>query len=550
MARPDRRKDASAARIHSKVSITSYQMSATKAISEGRPLVSASWRDATVGAMPMLAVLAVTKLMIQFAGVNHYGFFRDELYYMACGEHLAWGYIDQPPFIAFVAWLVRHLFGNSLLAIRLFPVLAGAAVVWLTGTLARELGGGKLAQFLAAAAILLAPANLAFDSFFSMNAFEPLFWLLCAWIVVRIVKGASPKLWLAFGAVAGMGLENKHSMLVFGFALAAGLLLSGESRLFRSKWIWIAALIALVLFLPNLIWESRHGWPQIEVVRNAQQFKNADISPPRFVFEQILFLHPLEFPLWLGGLIWYFASREAKRFRFLGWTYLIILGIFIALRGKTYYPLPIYPVLMAAGGVAFERFVAAPSRRWLAFAFPTLVIVGGLATAPFGVPLLPVTAFLRYSSGMPAFRVKTERDATVALPQLYADMFGWDDMANIISGVYHNIPANERAGCAILAGNYGEAGAIDYYGPKLGLPKSISGHNSYFDWGPRQYSGDCVIIFGEGATEFVKLFGQVERVATISNPHAMAVEQNVPVFLCHRPLAPLAALWPRFKMIL
>ena len=498
----------------------------------------------------MLAGLAVTKLMIQFAGSNHYGFFRDELYYMACGEHLAWGYIDQPPFIAFVAWLVRHLLGNSLLAIRLFPVLAGAAVVGLTGVLAGELGGGKLAQFLAAAAILLAPANLAFDSFFSMNAFEPLFWLLCAWIVVRIIMGASPKLWLAFGVVAGIGLENKHSMLVFGFALAAGLLISGEGRLFRSKWIWIAALIAFVLFLPNLIWEARHGWPQVEVVRNAQQFKNADISLPRFVFEQILFLHPLELPLWLGGLIWYFASGEGKRFCFLGWTYLIIFGVFIALHGKTYYPLPIYPVLMAAGGVAFERFVATPSRRRLAIAFPTLVILGGLATAPFGVPLLPVTAFLRYSSAMPAFRVKTERDATVALAQLYADMFGWDDMANVISGVYHNIPANERAGCAILAGNYGEAGAIDYYGPKLGLPKAISGHNSYFDWGPRQYTGDCLIIFGERATEFVKLFGQVERVATISNPHAMAVEQNVPVFLCHRPLAPLAELWPRFKMII
>ncbi len=197
---------------------------------------------------------------------------------MACGEHLAWGYVDQPPLIAFVAWIVRHLFGNSLVAMRLFPVLAGAAVVWLTGVLARDLGGGRLAQFLAATAILFAPANLAFDSFFSMNAFEPLFWLLCARIVVRIVKGASPKLWLAFGVVAGIGLENKHSMLVFGFALAVGLLLSGEARLFGSKWIWIAALIAFLLFSPNLIWEARHGWPQIEVVRNAQRFKNVDVS--------------------------------------------------------------------------------------------------------------------------------------------------------------------------------------------------------------------------------------------------------------------------------
>jgi hypothetical protein len=173
-----------------------------------------------------------------------------------------------------------------------------------------------------------------------------------------------------------------------------------------------------------------------------------------------------------------------------------------------------------------------------------------LAMAPFGVPLLPVDYFLRYSRGLPAFHVKTERDATVALPQLYADMFGWDDMAGVVAGVYRSLPPSERAGCAVLAGNYGEAGAIDHYGPKLGLPKAISGHNSYFDWGPRQYSGNCVILFGERAAEFAALFGEVERVASISNPYAMAVEQNVPVFLCHKPVAPLSVLWPRFKMII
>jgi len=173
-------------------------------------------RELAVGSTLLLGGLAATKLLIQFAGINHYGFFRDELYYMACGEHLAWGYVDQPPLIAFVAWLARHLFGMSIVSMRFFPILAGAAVVWLTGILARELGGGRLAQFLAAVAILLAPAYLAFDSFLSMNAFEPLFWLLCAWIAVRIVKGSSPRLWLVFGLVAGIALENKHSMLVFG----------------------------------------------------------------------------------------------------------------------------------------------------------------------------------------------------------------------------------------------------------------------------------------------------------------------------------------------
>src|SRR5579863_5473986 len=284
-------------------------------------------RDAALRSRVMLLALACCKLLIQLAGINHYGFFRDELYYIACGQHLAWGYVDQPPLIAFVAWLARHVFGTSLFASRLLPVLAGAAVVYATGCVAAELGGGLFAQFLAATAILFAPAYIAFDSFLSMNAFEPLFWLLCAWIAIRIVKGASPRLWLLFGALAGLGLENKHSMLVFGFALVGGLLLSDQAQLFRSKWIWIGAALALAIFLPNLIWESRNGWPQIEVVRNAQQFKNQAITPLQFVFEQILFMQPLALPVWLAGLVWLFASREGKRFRFLGWSYLFVLAI-------------------------------------------------------------------------------------------------------------------------------------------------------------------------------------------------------------------------------
>jgi hypothetical protein len=470
---------------------------------------------------------------------------------MACGEHLAWGYVDQPPLVAFVAWLARHSLGHSIVSIRLLPVLSGVAVVFFTGLFARELGGGRFAQFLAATAVLFAPAFLAFHSFLSMNAFEPLFWLFCVWIAVRIVVGASPRLWLALGVVAGIGLENKHTILVFGFALVAGLLLSGKYRLFRSKWIWIGGLVALAVFLPNLIWEAQNGWPQIEVVRHAQLFKNVHVGPLRFLGDQVLFLHPLALPIWAGGLVWLFSAQEGKRYRFLGWTYVITVAIFVIFDGKSYYPLPAYPFLLAAGGVAFEGFVEARERRWLRMAFPALLAIGGLVTVPFGVPLLPVETFLRYSQGIPLEHMaKTERDPTVALPQLYADMFGWENMSAAIGRVYHSVPESEQADCAILAGNYGEAGAIDYYGRQLGLPRAISGHNSYFYWGPRNYTGGCVILFGERADEFKNFFGDVRRVATISDPHAMLIEQDVSVYLCRKPHAPLSALWPRFRLII
>jgi Dolichyl-phosphate-mannose-protein mannosyltransferase len=508
-------------------------------------------REVALRSRVMLFALACCKLLIQLAGINHYGFFRDELYYIACGQHLAWGYVDQPPLIAFVAWCARHALGTTLFATRLFPVLAGAAVVYATGRIAGELGGGLFAQFLAASAILFAPAYIAFDSFLSMNAFEPLFWLLCAWIAIRIVKGASLRLWLLFGAVAGLGLENKHSMLVFGFALVAGLLLSGQAQLFRSKWIWLGAAVAVAIFLPNLIWEAQNGWPQIAVVRNAQQFKNQAITPLQFLFEQVLFLQPLALPVWLAGLVWFFASPEGKRFRFLGWSYLLVLAIFIVLGGKSYYALPIYPVLMAAGGVALEAFFAAPARRWMLVAFPALLVIAGLLTLPFGAPILPVDAFLRYSSLLPyASSVKTERDATAALPQLYADMFGWENMATQIAHVYRALPQSEQAGCAILAGNYGEAGAIDHFGPGLGLPAAISGHNSYYFWGPRAYSGSCVILFGERADELKDLFEDAQLIGTISDPHAAVAERNVHVYVCRKPHAPLTELWPHFKLII
>ncbi len=517
-----------------------------------RPQEHSRARSIAISGTAVVLGVTAAKLLIHLLAINRYGFFRDELYYIACSQHLAWGYVDQPPLIAGIAWMARHIFGDSLAAYRLLPILAGGATVLFTGLLARELGGGGRAQFLAAAAILFAPLCLAIDSFLSMNAFEPVFWVVCAWIAVRIVKGASPRWWLAFGAVAGIGLENKHTMLVFGFAIVAGLLLSGRNGLLRSKWIWMGALIALILFFPNVLWEARHGWPQIEVVRNAQEYKNVHVGVLQFLYEQMLFMHPLALPLWLGGLWWYLRAPEGREFRFLGWAFLIVLATFMVLGGKSYYPLPAYPMLMAAGGVAFEKLVArAKPWRWLKLAYPVALVAGGILTVPFGVPILPVETFSRYMQALPYARsVKTERDATAALPQIYADMFGWENIATTVARVYHELPEQEQAGCAILAGNYGEAGAIDHFGPKLGLPRAISGHNSYFYWGPREYTGACVILFGERAERHKELFGEVTAAAQVSNPRGMPSEQSLTVYVCRKPRAPLAELWPHFKLII
>jgi hypothetical protein len=496
----------------------------------------------------ILVYLAIANLALHFAGSGRYGFFRDELYYIACGDHLAWGYVDQPPLIAFMARLSRLLLGNSLSDFRFFPALASAFMILLAGRITRELDGGRFSQILTGITILLAPIYLAFGSFLSMNAFEPLFWMACAYILMRILKGASERLWVAFGLVAGIGMLNKHTMLLFGFALVVGLVLTPERKHLRSKWVWIGALLAFAVHLPNLIWEWQHNWPQIEVVRNAQMFKNTPVSPIRFFGEQVLFLNPIVFPIITAGLIWLLFTSRGKRFRCLGYTFVVITLTVLFLKGKTYYPLPAYPMVIAAGAVGLETFLSNPRYRQLTLAYVAMLVVTGGLILPYSVPLLSIETLLAYENVISlANIVKMERDSDANLHQLYADMFGWETMASTVASVYHNLPASDRTRSAILAGNYGEAGAIDFFGPRYGLPKAISGHNNYFLWGTHGNSGEVVILFGEHA-EFIKtMFAEVEQMATISNPYAAEAERHLPVYVCRKPRASLTALWPSLK---
>ena len=493
-------------------------------------------------------ILAGLTLLLHFAFDGRYGFFRDELYYIACGHHLAWGYVDQPPLVAVIARLSEFLLGRNLFAIRFFSSLAGATIVCLTAWLTAELGGDGFAQALAALAVLVSPAYLAFDSFLSMNAFEPIFWTLCALILLRIVKGADQRLWLLFGVVAGIGLLNKNSVLIFGYAVFLALLATPARRLFYSGWIWIGALVAFAIFAPNLIWQWRHGWPQIHVVLNADLYKNVPVSPAEFLLQQVLFMQPVTLPIWLGGLWYYFRTREGRPFRFLGIIYLVLLGAFLALRSKTYYLLPAYPLLLAGGGVVWGKWLREAGRQWMRAGLATLLAIGGLITLPYGLPVLPVHRFIQYEHWIPLGQdVRMERDSSGPLPQLYGDMFGWRHITASVAKVYDSIPLPERSACAILASNYGEAGAIDFYGSRFGLPHAISGHNNYYLWGPGDYSGQCVIAVGIPISQLDELFGQVRLAMRVMNRYSMPVEDHLPIYVCREPKEPLAKMWPMFR---
>lgn len=495
----------------------------------------------------IVAGIAAIKLAVHLYADHNYGYFIDELYYIACSRHLDWGYVDHPPMIALIARIAIALLGVSLPAIRFLPALAGAAKVFLTGFTARELGGGRFAQALAALAALVAPGFLGIDSLLSMNAFEPLFWTGCALILIRIIKTGNQKLWIWFGILAGLGLETKHSMLIFGAGLVVGLLLTRERRLLLSPWMWLGGLLAFVIFLPNLLWNIQHHFPFLELQENIRRSgRNIDLNPLAFFGQQVLSMLPLTLPIWLAGLWHYLFTTEGKPYRALGWAWLFTAAVIVALNPRVYYLWPAFPILFAAGSVRWEIRLASPRLQWIKMAYPALMLAAGILLAPFAVPVLPVETYIRYAKALHFEQPRIENHKLGPLPQIYADQFGWEEMVSTVARAYYNLPPDVRAKTAIFAQNYGQAGAIDLFGEKYGLPKAISGHQTYFLWGPRDYTGESVLVMDDRQEVLESEFTYVAKVARVEHPYSMPYE-HFDVFYCRGLKQPLKDLWPKVK---
>lgn len=508
-----------------------------------------------VSLWPWVYLIALCYAAVHLATSTHYGYFRDALYYLACSEHLDFGYVDQPPLIALLAWLARHTLGTSLPALLFWPALAGAARVVLVAAFARELGARRFGVALAAALAVAPGVWWVVDHQFAMNALEAPLWTGCAYALLRLVKTRNPKWWLAFGAIAGVGLENKYSIAVFAFALLAGLLLTPQRRLLFTPWILAGGCVALLIFLPNLVWNVQHHWPFFELMHNIRVTgKDVVLPPGAYLTQQALMMNPLTFPFWFGGLLFYLFAREAKPYRAFGWAFLVTIASFLLTHGKDYYSAPAYAMLLAAGGLAAERLLlssrlaARPRlRAALKPACFVWLLVGVVPLLPLVLPVLPVDSFLRYQSHLPFEVPRSERSFVgAALPQYYADEFPWPGMVEAVARVYHSLPPDERAKAAIFCENYGEAAAVDFFGPRYGLPKAISGHQNYFLWGPRGYTGEVVILVGAGEEDARENFESVEVAATLNNPYALWYE-NRPVFLCRGLKWDLQADWPRVK---
>ncbi|MGB7928294.1 MAG: glycosyltransferase family 39 protein, partial [Terriglobales bacterium] len=494
-------------------------------------------------ALPRLAVgvmaslCAVKVLLHIFTSVRHYGYFRDELYYLDMARHLDWGYVDAAPLIAVYA-KIALLMGGSLWALRILPALAGAALIALTMVIVRELGGGRYAQFFAGLCILLCPAVLSVDSLLTMNAFEPLFWMGCIWVIARILRTGDSRLWPWFGLLAGLGLENKHSTLSFGFAVTVALLLTGHRREFARRWIWIAGAIALALFLPNIIWQIRHHFPTIEDLANVRRDgKNVVLGPLAFVKEQIIDMHPVLLPVWVSGLVWFLRDR---RWRVLGLTFVVFFVLMDVAHGKNYYVFPIYPMLFAGGAVVIERWLGTRA-AWTRAAVVAVIVLAALPAIPLVTWMLPPERLLAYQNAIGFKPGKAEVKMESLLPQPVADQFGWPEMVNEVAGIYNSLPLEQRAETGIWAGNYGEAGAINLFGPKLGLPRAYSRHQNHWYWGPppQVYKNLIVIEWSlddvrDNCTSF-QAFNHYERFGM--------GEENTPIYLCRGVEFDIQKIW-------
>ncbi len=498
-------------------------------------------------AIPFL--LAAFQLALQITFHGSYNYFRDELYYIACSDHLAFGYVDQPPLCAAILWVTRHLLGDSLYAIRFLPALAGAAVVALAALMTRKLGGGPFAQALAALSVVVAPVLIGQGKFFSMNPFDVLFWAIAGYIVVIILSDDQPKLWILFGGVVGLGLLNKYSMGFMVVGLVAGLLLTQQRKQLASKWFWMGAVLAGGLFLPHVIWEVSNGFPSLEFMRNASQSKNVNLGVVDFSMGQLLEMNFLNAPIWLSGVVFFFLYRDGRN-RPLAWMYPVVFVIMIAGNAKVYYLSAIYPLFLAGGSIVFERWFQNLRWRWLKPIYVSLLIVFAAMALPFALPILPVEQFVQYEQSIGLTPRAEEVNVVAELPQYYADQFGWEEMVATIASIFGKLTPEEQLECVIYVRNYGEAAAIDFYGKRCGLPKALCAHNNYWMWGPGTRTGNIAIIIGvskdlqRSLADLNRAYTNVEHVGTMNAKYAMPFENGRLIFLCKRMNTTFQNLWP------
>jgi hypothetical protein len=497
--------------------------------------------------LPLL-VLPLVKLLLHLQPpAAGYGYHRDELYYLACADHLGFGYVDHPPFSILVLAVVRAVLGDSIGAIRVVSAVAGAAMVALVGVMVRQLGGGRLAQATAMVAALVAPFYITLGQYYSMNAFDLLVWGIAAHLLLRIVHGGSPKLWLLLGVVLGIGVENKLSVLWLCFGLAVGLLLTRHRALLRTRWPWLGAAIAVALAAPHVAWQIAHGWPSLEFVRNATEHKIVPLGPVGFFKSQVKGMFIPAAPIWMAGLV-FLLLRPGRPVRILGWVYAAVFALLVASpAARAGYLAPAYMFLLPAGGVALETWLGR-LRAWILGPYIALLVASGAFAVPFLMPLLPQSVLVGTMKSTGAVVKSEEKSGIGTLPEYLAHMCGWESIVATAKRAYESLPAAERDKAMLLAPNYGVAAAIDRFGRDQGLPRAASGHNSYWLWGPGSSSGEVAVAIGVSEEQMRSWYDDVVQAGETDCGYCMPYENHRPVWIARRPRVPLSVIWAQVKM--
>ena len=480
-----------------------------------------------------------------FAG---YGYFRDELYYLACTEHLDIGYVDQPPLSIYILAVIRWTIGDSLFALRLLPAVLAAGLVVLTAMMAVRMGGGKTAAALAAMGSAAAPVIIGMAGNYSMNTLDLFAWSVAAYAAIRLLQTESPRCWLFLGLALGVGALNKVGILWFGTGIAIGFLFSPMRRWYATKWPYVAAGIVFLCFLPFAIWNFTHDFAHLQFIHNATSGKYSGLNPLSFLSGQVVLLNPLAFPLWFSGLLGLLFWKPLRPYRALGVAYLVCVAILIAnWHSKAEYLGAAYSMLFAGGGVVLERFFSHARRMWTALAYTGVLAVTGIVFAPFALPILPVDTYIAYAQVMGMAPSTAEGIPLAELPQYFGDMFGWPEKAAAVAQAFHALPPSDQARCAIFADNYGRCGALDFFGSHYGLPHAVGRHNSYWLWGPGNYTGEVMLILGGNLRDKQEVFTRVEIVGTVHSKYCLPYENNLNIYLCRGLRVPLKELWAKIR---
>lgn len=506
--------------------------------------------------------------ILLYSASSSYGYFRDELYYIACSKHLAWGYVDHPPFSIFVLWLWRLLFGESIISIRLIPALSMSATILIITSIVRQLltpspleragvrlqnlpldrAGARFPIIFSAIAAAFTSLFQIINSFYSMNTLELLIGTICTYILVRIFKYDNRKLWMLFGMFFGIGLLNKHTFIIYGICLLIWLIFTQARKYLKTKELWLGILIAFIILLPNLIWQFQNGFPSLEFYRNAATMKYTPSNPLQILFLQAFTISPFVFIISIIGCIFLIFNKAMKDFKVLGWMY--IFGLLLMIITRTGRPDRIvffYPILIAAGSVLLTNFLGNRKLSVLKYIYIFLIIIGGSITHLIGLPVLTPQKLIVFNDII-GFHPEFEKGMKLPIIQPIADRLGWEELADSLNSACMKLKSEQKSKCVIVARNYGEAGAIELLGKKYKLPSVVCGHNSYWLWKDTTLKPDYFIIIRRNIKDLLESFENVEQIGKIHAKYA--IEDNAGIFLCSKPRKSMKQLWEGLKFFI